>query len=382
MSAELGWVDDHFLDFYSGLDTGGIPPSTSADALPTDGTESAVAPAQLLSLASELESNLRGKEGEPLREAVRSSLRTTPEYFLVFAHLYRQKKFTAAELAHFFFEDERTNEVAYFRQLELLDGGFRKLVARAKRTNWLREQVIEKNPRADLAVYKKAITGYLGSERASWPAWRSRIMNDPGTVARVAAYLVDREHLAEAVSSGAFVELVKHTMRASSSEETKLDIGDWNASRVEGELKAAGFGKPPCGHIKHGELRELADCSRRIQAGTWFEREVRSDEFDRQFDFALTDKGGVRYVIETNYYTSAGSKIDKTVKDFKTLEPRVRGSHPLIYITDGVGWLGLVALIRVLIEVNRTREAIGVPFYFNLRQFRSYLPQLKRKLES
>ena len=270
-----------------------------------------------------------------LKEAVRIAIRKTPEYFLVFAHLYRQKKFTSAELVHFFFEGERSDDLGYFRQIEAIDSDFRGAVERARRRGWLRVPTRDRVPGADLAAYKKAIDSYLGSEEQSWDLWKSRISNDPGVVARISDYLVDREHLYEAIRSGAFVELLKHTMRGSSSEDTKLDIGAWNASRVEQEIRQAGFSRLPCGHEKHSELRAFEDCLSRSANGAWYEGELRSEKFDRQFDFALANKTGVKFVIETNYYTSAGSKIDKTVKDFKNLEPELRDSHPLIYVTDG-----------------------------------------------
>lgn len=382
MPRDTSWVDAHFLQFYSGIDISGVPPQESAEEGSTVELELAVEPHRLLELAQDLTAHLRGKSGYALKDSVRAALRSNPEYFLVFAHLYRQKKFTAAELVHFFFEGARSDDIAYFRQIEATDAGFREMANRARHADWLRGPTRDSLPTADLAAYKKTIDSYLGSELGSWELWKSRILNDPGTTIRISDYLVDREHLSEALESGAFVELLKHTMRGSSSEDTKLDIGAWNARRVEEEIRQAGFQQPPCGHRKHAELRELESCLNGTPDGAWYERELRSAEFDRQFDFALANKGGVKFVIETNYYTSAGSKIDKTVKDFKNLEPRLRTRFPLIYVTDGIGWLGLLSLIRELIYVNRDRAGIGLPFYYNLRQFRSFLPTLKSRVMS
>lgn len=380
MTGGMEWANPRFIEFYAFLDTTGVPPEDASPVTPLEEPDLVVPVEDLESLAAGMEVALRGLEGERLVDSLAGRIKENPRTFLVLAHLYRQKKFTAGELASFFFDGQRTQDIAYFRQLEAIDPEFRKVASRTRRTDWLDRPTTAAQPVVELAAYKKALASYLGSELKSWPLWKARIENDPGVRRRISEYVVHHEKFGAALKSGALVELLRHTLRASSSEDTKIDVGELGASRLEGAIRAAGFTRPSCGHQKHSEIEDLESCAVQTPATLWYEREVHSSEFDRRFDFALANSLGVKLVIETNYYSSAGSKIDKTVKDFQSLEPRVRSRHPLLYVTDGIGWLGLFSLLKVLVSVDNSRSELEIPFYYNLWQFRAFLPKLVSRL--
>ena len=59
----------------------------------------------------------------------------------------------------------------------------------------------------------------------------------------------------------------------------------------------------------------------------------------KRFDFVIkTDKQV--YVIETNFYTSSGSKLNETARSYKMLaeESKLVKGVTFIWITDGIGW--------------------------------------------
>ena len=61
----------------------------------------------------------------------------------------------------------------------------------------------------------------------------------------------------------------------------------------------------------------------------------------KRFDFVIkTDKQV--YVIETNFYSSGGSKLNETARSYKKLaeeSQKVKGVT-FLWFTDGLGWLG------------------------------------------
>ena len=60
---------------------------------------------------------------------------------------------------------------------------------------------------------------------------------------------------------------------------------------------------------------------------------------EKRFDFVIkTDKQ--IYVIETNFYSSGGSKLNETARSYKTLAQEVAtiGGVTFIWFTDGCGW--------------------------------------------
>lgn len=60
---------------------------------------------------------------------------------------------------------------------------------------------------------------------------------------------------------------------------------------------------------------------------------------EKRFDFVIkTDEN--LYVIETNFYSSSGSKLNETARSFKSLSLDMKDNPKVtfIWITDGVGW--------------------------------------------
>lgn len=59
----------------------------------------------------------------------------------------------------------------------------------------------------------------------------------------------------------------------------------------------------------------------------------------KRFDFVV-DHGGTIYLIETNFYTSGGSKLNETARSYKLLaqEAKKIPGIEFVWITDGAGW--------------------------------------------
>ena len=59
----------------------------------------------------------------------------------------------------------------------------------------------------------------------------------------------------------------------------------------------------------------------------------------KRFDFVV-DHGGTIYLIETNFYTSGGSKLNETARSYKLLAQEVKKipGVEFVWITDGAGW--------------------------------------------
>ena len=59
----------------------------------------------------------------------------------------------------------------------------------------------------------------------------------------------------------------------------------------------------------------------------------------KRWDFVVKSSSCV-YVIETNFYTSGGSKLNETARSYKMIaeEAKVVPSFKFVWITDGGGW--------------------------------------------
>lgn len=60
----------------------------------------------------------------------------------------------------------------------------------------------------------------------------------------------------------------------------------------------------------------------------------------KRFDFVVKGKNTV-YGIETNFYSSSGSKLNETARSYKTITLETKGmeSFKFVWFTDGQGWL-------------------------------------------
>ena len=59
----------------------------------------------------------------------------------------------------------------------------------------------------------------------------------------------------------------------------------------------------------------------------------------KRFDFVVK-KGGTVYAVETNFYSSGGSKLNETARSYKTiaLEAKNIDGFAFVWFTDGQGW--------------------------------------------
>ena len=60
----------------------------------------------------------------------------------------------------------------------------------------------------------------------------------------------------------------------------------------------------------------------------------------KRFDYVIKTDNQV-YVIETNFYSSGGSKLNETARSYKMLasESKKVNGVTFIWFTDGLGWL-------------------------------------------
>ena len=75
---------------------------------------------------------------------------------------------------------------------------------------------------------------------------------------------------------------------------------------------------------------------------------------EKRFDFVIKTKDHV-YAIETNFYSSSGSKLNETARSYELLarESATVQGFTFIWITDGLGWRSARNNLRQTFEVTR-----------------------------
>lgn len=131
------------------------------------------------------------------------------------------------------------------------------------------------------------------------------------------------------------------------------------------------------GHIMEGMVANLFE-----RNGIEFEQEVYYTEFpeiekalgvdNKRFDFVIRTAEKI-FLIETNFYTKGGSKLNEVARAYTELAPKINAvpGFEFIWITDGIGWKS---------ARNKLEEAFEhVPNIYNLTNIANFIERVKKK---
>ena len=131
------------------------------------------------------------------------------------------------------------------------------------------------------------------------------------------------------------------------------------------------------GHIMEDRVADILK-----RNGITYEQEVYSTEFEnlkglgedsKRFDFMI--KTNVRtYLIEVNFYSGGGSKLNEVARSYSELAPKINANegYEFVWITDGIGWNS---------ARNKLEEAFYIiPSVYNLTSISELVNRIKREL--
>lgn len=129
------------------------------------------------------------------------------------------------------------------------------------------------------------------------------------------------------------------------------------------------------GHIMEGLVANIFS-----RNGIEFEQEVYYTKFpeivkalgadNKRFDFVIRTPQKI-YLIEANFYTGGGSKLNEVARANSELAPKINAvpGFEFVWITDGIGWQS---------ARNKLEEAFGhVPSIYNLTNISKFISRLK-----
>lgn len=129
------------------------------------------------------------------------------------------------------------------------------------------------------------------------------------------------------------------------------------------------------GHIMENTVAKILKDNKIV-----FRQEVYSSEFpelsvlgtdEKRFDFYIKT-AQKKYLIEVNFYSGGGSKLNEVARAYTELAPKVNSikGFEFIWITDGIGWKS---------ARNKLEEAYNtIPSVYNLTSIDSFIELLKK----
>ena len=131
---------------------------------------------------------------------------------------------------------------------------------------------------------------------------------------------------------------------------------------------------------RSGEITETLVARIFANAGIQYHEQVSSKEFpaisavlgadQKVFDFVIktADK---TYLIEVNFYSGGGSKLNEVARSYTDVAPKVNGvpGFEFVWITDGIGWNS---------ARNKLEEAFAaIPSIYNLTTISEFIERVK-----
>ena len=91
---------------------------------------------------------------------------------------------------------------------------------------------------------------------------------------------------------------------------------------------------------------------------------------EKRFDFFIKT-ATVKYLIEVNFYSGGGSKLNEVARAYTELAPKVNSvkGYEFVWITDGIGWKS---------ARNKLEEAYNtIPSVYNLTNISAFIDSLR-----
>ena len=128
------------------------------------------------------------------------------------------------------------------------------------------------------------------------------------------------------------------------------------------------------GHLMENQVASLFD-----KSGVAYRQEVYSTEYPelsvlgedkKRFDFVI-ETAKCKYLIEVNFYSGGGSKLNEVARAYSELSPKINAvdGFEFVWITDGIGWKS---------ARNKLEEAYyTIPCIYNLTTLGDFIHKLK-----
>ena len=131
---------------------------------------------------------------------------------------------------------------------------------------------------------------------------------------------------------------------------------------------------------RSGEITETLVARIFDNAGVTYRQQVSSKEFpdisdvlgadQKVFDFVI-EANNKTYLIEVNFYSGGGSKLNEVARSYTELAPKINGvsGFEFVWITDGQGWNS---------AKNKLEEAFAtIPSIYNLTTITEFITKIK-----
>lgn len=281
-------------------------------------------------------------------------LKKFPKTFDIFEQLFQLFRFTNTQLIHFLFdidlmnnsgsslqyvdktlENDKNIESIFIKKISVFDS---QDVSDIQRLKSFKESIILFIDRFTSGKNKDSYRHYI----------YDRIVSDLDTRKRISIYLVENLRLSETLKS---INIENYLKNKRIPIDTKYIHGNYGHIRIksilnqnhivniDNELSELGVSElKPSELNSYKFLNGWTFCSEKKIQGI----KVTKTHKPKKFDFVILKDSIIKYVIETNFYSSQGTKIGINEKEYIDLNNDIKDKHSgikFLWVTDGNYWL-------------------------------------------
>ena len=287
-------------------------------------------------------------------KSVENLLKKFPKTFDIFEQLFQLFRFTNTQLIHFLFDIDIMNysdsSINYVEKTLKVDKNLEKIFNK-------KISVIDSGDLSELQrikIFKESLILFIKRFTSGKNKFKNRhylydrIMSDIDTRTRISSYLVNNLRLSDFLISINIENFLKNKRIPFDTKNIHGNYGhirinsilqENNISNVDNELSEVSISELQPNQLNsHQFLKGWTFCTEKKIEGI----KVTKTHKPKRFDFIIMNDSKIKYVIETNFYSSQGTKIGINEKEYIDLNNDIKESHPdikFLWVTDGNYWL-------------------------------------------
>lgn len=323
-------------------------------------------------------------------------LESNPRIIDIFEELFQLKRFTNTQYINFCFDVNGLNNFEQSLLIKYIKTRVFKFENDIENKNFLNiyNKVAKDSSEGEKETIfnvKRAIIDYIDKCQKKREILYSHLQNSIDTRLRVAKYLIENLNVNDYLSSvnlENFLKFKRHPI------DTKGLHGNFGIMKINKILQDGGFVDTNERVIEKtlSVSNPISDVIFRNKFCYLREKAIegikkRKDSKPKVFDFVLLFNGAPKVVIETNFYTTSGTKIGinqgeyvDLLEDINKFKKREGLDLQFIWITDGNYWLTKDGENRFInLKTNYFKNKYGI---LNYNLFRNSLDELKKEIKN
>lgn len=318
-------------------------------------------------------------------EKLSKKIRNFPKIFDVLEQIFQLRRFTNTQRINFLFDIETLNsgDIEKIKNYldEILENNYFKKIFDKEKGNL---EIDERDIEGLIRCFKSSIVKYIERSINDREFVYKILRDNKDACERLSSYVIDNLELNNILES---IHLENYIKNKRIPKDTKSIHGKFGTIKLKdildkAEIKNADslldskkYRKIPKDLSNISELEELkgkiAYVSERYVEGI---NKVKQNKL-KKFDFIIIENSQIKYVIETNFYSTSGTKIGINEEEYVDLSNSIKENHKdigFIWVTDGNYWLSLDGEQRFKRDLDYFGESI-----LNYNMFENFIQTLQ-----